>query len=82
MDALLVHDSDQIAEKSPPGDSLIFNTKEFRVAQKRHSSAGGDSEPGMVEKTHQVPHADNPVRLVNFAGPCKEDILPSLHPGP
>ena len=82
MDALLVHDSDQITEERTPGDSLIFNTKEFRVAQKRHSSAGGDSEPGMVEKTHQVPHADDPVRLVDFTGPCKEDILPSLQPGP
>ena len=82
MDALLVHDSDQITEESPPSDSLIFNTKEFRVAQKRHFSAGGDSEPGMVEKTHQVPHADDPVCLVDFASPCEEDILPSLHPYP
>ena len=82
MDALLVHDSDQITEESPPGDSFIFNTKEFCIAKKRHFSAGGDSKPGMIEKTHQVSHADDPVCLVDFAGPCEEDILPSLHPYP
>jgi hypothetical protein len=70
-----MHDTDQIAEKRTSCNFSILYAVEIRIAQKGHFAARRNPEPGTIQKSHQMPHADHPVRLIDLTGSGKKDVL-------
>ena len=74
----LLHDFDDVAKESGLTNFAIRDAGKIDIGQKGHFSCRWDTEPGLIEKAHQVSHTAHPFTTINFTGTCHEDILTAL----
>lgn len=91
----LVHDGQDIAKQGRLCDLAVFDPVELGVAQHGDFAVGGNAEPILVEKPHEIAGIDDPDAVlllggllicafrcgVGEVGPGKEHIHAALHRG-